>query len=258
MKIENGYVNQKLDLGILTIEFFHPQSNALPAILLKDLASSFETASQNDDVKLVVLQSAGAGAFCAGASFEELIAITNEAEGLSFFSGFANLINAMRNCTKFIIGRIHGKCAGGGVGLAAACDYAIAVKNASIKLSELAIGIGPFVVGPVVERKIGISAFSQLAIDANNWRTSEWALQKGLFAAVYPDDVEMDAAINSLSLTLQQSSPEAMAAIKKISWQGTEHWGTLLLERAAISGSLVLSSYTKAAIAAFKTKNNSK
>jgi methylglutaconyl-CoA hydratase len=251
---DNGYVKQQLENGVLTIEFFHPQSNSLPAELLNNLAESFKDASQNENVKLVILRSAGTGAFCAGASFEELAAISNEAEGLAFFSGFAHLINSMRNCTKLIIGRIHGKCAGGGVGLAAACDYAFALSGAGIKLSELAVGIGPFVVGPVVERKIGIAAFSQLAIDAGSWRSSDWAFHKGLFASVHPGNEQMDAAITTLSNTLQQASPHAMAAIKKITWQGTEHWEKLLLERAAISGSLVLSSYTKKAIAAFKAK----
>ncbi|CAN5426753.1 enoyl-CoA hydratase/isomerase family protein [soil metagenome] len=256
MADDNGYVKQVTANGISTIEFFHPQSNSLPAVLLKELAATFINAGKDDAIKVIILQSAGEGAFCAGASFEELTSITNNAEGLAFFSGFAHLINALKNCPKLIIGRIHGKCAGGGVGLAAACDYALAATGASIKLSELAIGIGPFVVGPVVERKIGVSAFSQLAIDASSWRSSEWALQKGLFANVCNDKNALDEAVNKLAVTLQQSSPDAMASIKKIIWEGTGHWNELLLERAAISGSLVLSSYTKAAITAFKVKKN--
>jgi methylglutaconyl-CoA hydratase len=256
MANNNGYVKQVAANGICTIEFFHPQSNSLPAGLLSELGVAFKEAGKETAVKVIILQSAGEGAFCAGASFEELISITNNEEGLAFFSGFAHLINSMRCCPKLIIGRIHGKCAGGGVGLAAACDYAIAANTASIKLSELAIGIGPFVVGPVVERKIGLSAFSQLAIDASSWRSSEWALQKGLFANVNDSTSALNEAVNKLAVTLQQSSPDAMAAIKKIIWKGTEHWDDLLLERAAISGSLVLSSYTKAAIEAFKAKKN--
>jgi len=249
-----AYVRSELHQGVKTIEFFHPQSNSLPGALLRELASAITHAGEDPDVKLIVLRSAGEGAFCAGASFDELTAIKSEAEGLQFFSGFALVINAMRNCPKLIIGRIQGKCVGGGVGLAASVDYAIATEASAIKLSELAVGIGPFVVGPAVERKIGVSAFSQLAIDATMWRNAEWARRKGLFAEVHPDAAALDEAVRRLSGILSASSPQAMAEMKKIFWKGTEHWETLLFERAAISGRLVLSEFTKNAIAAFKAK----
>jgi methylglutaconyl-CoA hydratase len=249
-----GYVKVELHQGVKTIEFFHPRSNSLPGKLLHELAAAITHAGEDPDAKLIVLRSAGDGAFCAGASFDELTAIKTEAEGLQFFSGFALVINAMRNCPKLIIGRIQGKCVGGGVGLAASVDYAIATEASDIKLSELAVGIGPFVVGPAVERKIGTSAFSQLAIDASMWRNAEWARRKGLFAEVHPDTTALDEAIRRLSGTLAHSSPQAMAEMKKVFWKGTEHWETLLFERAAISGRLVLSDFTKNAIAAFKAK----
>jgi methylglutaconyl-CoA hydratase len=161
----------------------------------------------------------------------------------------------MRTCPKFIIGRIQGKCVGGGVGLAASVDYAIATENADIKLSELAMGIGPFVVGPAVERKIGLSAFSQLSIDASSWRNAQWAGRKGLFSEVYPSIAEMDKAVLQLAEQLSHSNPEAMTEMKKIYWKGTEHWDSLLIERAAISGRLVLSDFSKNAIEQFKAKN---
>ncbi|HRG92634.1 MAG TPA: enoyl-CoA hydratase/isomerase family protein [Chitinophagaceae bacterium] len=249
-----GYVKVELHQGIKTIEFFHPRSNSLPGKILHELAAAITHAGEDPDAKLIVLRSAGEGAFCAGASFDELTAIQTEAEGLQFFSGFAHVINAMRSCPKLIIGRIQGKCVGGGVGLAASVDYAIATAAADIKLSELAVGIGPFVVGPAVERKIGTSAFSQLAIDASMWRNADWAKSKGLFAEVHPDTAALDEAISRLSDTLAKSSPQAMAEMKKVFWKGTEHWETLLVERAAISGRLVLSDFTRNAIAAFKAK----
>lgn len=249
-----GYVKTELHNGIATIEFFHPQSNSLPGKILHDLASAIKQAGDDPNAKVIIFRSAGEKVFCAGASFDELIAIRNEKEGLEFFSGFAHVINAMRQCPKFIIGRIHGKCVGGGVGLAAAVDYAIATENAEIKLSELAMGIGPFVVGPAVERKIGISAFSQLAIDASSWRNAQWAGRKGLFSEVHPSAEEMDKGILQLANTLMESSPEAMAEMKKIFWKGTENWDQLLLERAAISGRLVLSEFTRNAIEKFKAK----
>jgi methylglutaconyl-CoA hydratase len=252
--MSEAYVKSHIEHGINTIEFFHPQSNSLPGKILEALAHEIHFAGTHAETKVIVLKSGGDKTFCAGASFDELIAIHNEAEGLQFFSGFAHVINAMRKCPKFIIGRIHGKCVGGGVGLAAAVDYAIAVNTADVKLSELAVGIGPFVVGPVVEKKIGTAAYSALAIDASMWRNSDWAKRKGLFAELHENIENMDEAIFRLSNTLSHSSPEAMAEMKKVFWKGTEHWDELLKERAAISGRLVLSQFTKNAIEKFKAK----
>ncbi len=249
-----AYVKSEIHKGIRTIEFFHPQSNSLPAKILAELTVAIRRAGEEPDTIVIILRSAGEKAFCAGASFDELVAIKNEEEGLKFFSGFANVINAMRTCPKLIIGRIHGKCVGGGVGLAASVDYAIAAEGAQVKLSELAVGIGPFVVGPAVERKIGTSAFSQLSIDATIWRNADWAKRKGLYAELHPNVDDMDESIKKLANTLMHSSPEAMAEMKKIFWNGTEHWDKLLIERAAISGRLVLSAFTKNAIEKFKTR----
>jgi methylglutaconyl-CoA hydratase len=250
-----GYVNTETHNGITTIEFFHPQSNSLPARLLEALAQAIHGIGNEDDTKVIILRSAGNSAFCAGASFDELAAIKTQEEGLQFFSGFAHVINAMRKCPQFIIARIHGKCVGGGVGIAAAADYAIALEGADIKLSELAVGIGPFVVGPVVERRIGVSSFSHLAIDAAMWRNGEWAKRKGLYAELHPTAADMDESISRLAHALSHSSPQAMAEMKKIFWKGTEHWDHLLPERAAISGKLVLSNFTRSAIEKFKAKS---
>ena len=249
-----GHVTSHIEHGINTIEFFHPQSNSLPGKILEDLAKEIHFAGTHDDTRVIILRSSGDKTFCSGASFDELMAITTEAAGLKFFSGFANVINAMRKCPKFIIGRIQGKCVGGGVGLLAAVDYAIAITAAEVKLSELAIGIGPFVVGPAVERKTGTAAFTTLAIDATMWRSSDWAKRKGLFAEVHENIENMDEAVYRLANTLAHSSPKAMAEMKKIFWKGTEHWDELLKERAAISGRLVLSEFTKKAIEKFKAK----
>src|SRR5215218_8727842 len=249
--IINGYVTSETHKGITTIEFFHPQSNSLPHRLLEDLANEIHAVGTDNETKVIVLRSGGEKTFCAGASFDELAHIENEKKGFDFFSGFANVINAMRRCPKLIIGRIHGKCVGGGVGLAAAVDYAIATEGAEIKLSELAIGIGPYVVGPAVQRKLGLSSFSQLAIDATLWRNADWARRKGLYSELHSSVESMDESITRLSHQLSHSSSEAMAEMKKIFWQGTENWDELLSERAEISGKLVLSSFTKEAIAKF-------
>jgi methylglutaconyl-CoA hydratase len=253
-EVKNGYVKTETHNAVTTIEFFHPQSNSLPHRILEELVHAIHGAGNERDTRVIILRSAGDKAFCAGASFDELAAISNKEEGLQFFSGFAHVINAMRKCPKFIIARIQGKCVGGGVGIAAAADYTIASEGADIKLSELAIGIGPFVVGPAVERKIGASAFGHLAIDATMWRSADWAKRKGLYAELHSNVTDMDESISRLSHTLAHSSPEAMLEMKHMFWKGTEHWDQLLAERAAISGKLVLSTFTKNAIASFNAK----
>ena len=253
-QIKEGYVKSETHAGITSIEFFHPQSNSLPEKILDALTKEIHFAGTHDETKVIVLKSGGEKTFCAGASFDELLEIKTEAEGLKFFNGFARVINAMRKCPKLIIARIQGKCVGGGVGLAAAADYAIATNAAEIKLSELAIGIGPFVVGPAVERKIGTAAFSALAIDAAMWRNTEWAKRKGLFAEVHENMENMDEAISRLAYSLAHSNPQAMAELKKIFWKDTSHWDILLAERAALSGKLILSNFSKEAITKFKIK----
>ena len=253
--MQEGYV--KADFapsGICTIEFGHPASNSLPGSLLRELAQTITDCGADARTKVIVLRSGGNRAFCAGASFDELVAIENEAQGLEFFSGFALVINAMRTCPRLIIGRVQGKAVGGGVGLASSVDYCLATEHASVKLSELAVGIGPFVVGPAVERKVGTSAMSQLAIDASSWRDAQWAAVHGLYAEVFPDVEALDAAVHALAQRLAASNPEAMTELKGIFWAGTEHWDALLSDRAAISGRLVLSDFTRNAIAQFKAK----
>ncbi|MFV8441573.1 enoyl-CoA hydratase/isomerase family protein [Flavobacterium sp. LB2P44] len=247
-----GSLFTTIENKIATVTFGHPASNSFPRELLNRLTSEFNALSTNPAVSVIVIQSEGSGAFCAGASFEELLAVSDEAAGTQFFSGFAHLINAMRSCSKLIVGRIHGKAVGGGVGIASACDYALATKNASIKLSELAIGIGPFVIEPVVSKKIGKTAMAEMTLAAHEWKTADWAAAKGLYANTFETIVELDAAIADFSRKLSGYNPEALLEMKKVFWQGTQQWDALLLERAAISGKLVLSDFTRKALAQFK------
>ena len=249
----DAYVKSTITEGIGTITFFHPKSNSLPGEILRKLASEIEAMGKNDNAKVIVLQSEGEKAFCAGASFDELISIKDLETGKIFFSGFAGVINAMRKAPKFVIARVQGKAVGGGVGLASAADYTLALSTASVKLSELAVGIGPFVVGPAVERKVGSSAFCQLAINASEWQTAQWAKEKGLYAEIFDEINQLDEAIHQLAHRLSTANPEAMMLLKKAAWQGTEHWDTLLIERAEMSGKLVLSDFTVNAISKFKT-----
>jgi methylglutaconyl-CoA hydratase len=251
---QQGTITTATTNSIGTIEFFHPMSNSLPGKLLGELANTITAMGNNDAVKVIILKSAGDRAFCAGASFDELISIKDLETGQKFFSGFANVINAARKCPKLIIGRVQGKAVGGGVGMASAVDYCFATTHAAVKLSELAVGIGPFVVGPAVERKIGTSAMSQLAIDATEWQSAQWAKDKGLYAEIFENDLLMDEAIDALANKLAQSNPEAMSMLKQIFWKGTEHWDELLAQRAGMSGKLVLSDFTVNAINKFKKK----
>lgn len=246
-----AYVKQDVHNGIATIEFFHPAHNSLPGNILAELANTITKTGNDQNVKVIVLKSGGDRTFCAGASFNELININDPETGKVFFSGFANVINAMRKCPKFIIGRIQGKTVGGGVGVASATDYCMATKFAAIKLSELNIGIGPFVVGPAVERKLGTSGFSQIAIDANSFYDADWAKQKGLYNQVYETTTELDEAVQKFAENLCKYNPEAMKEMKKVFWKGTEDWDALLTERAVISGRLVLSEFTKETLKRF-------
>jgi methylglutaconyl-CoA hydratase len=252
--MKNNYVTYTTLNGIAVIEFYTAQHNSLPAAILTVLADTITKAGKDDSCKVLILQSAGEKTFCAGASFDELLEIKTEEEGLQFFSGFAKVINAMRECPKFIIGRVQGKAIGGGVGLASSCDYTLATKAASVKLSELAVGIGPFVVGPAVEHKIGTSAAYELAIDATNFRNAIWAKEKGLYAEIFETIEDLDQATHQLANTLAASSSAAMKEIKTVFWKGTENWNELLLERAAISGKLILTNEARAFLTAFKSK----
>jgi methylglutaconyl-CoA hydratase len=253
--VESGKVTSTLTNGITTVSFFHPQSNSLPGALLYQLADEITAAGKNPAVKVIILRSEGEKTFCAGASFDELISIKDIATGKKFFSGFAAVINAMRTAPKFILVRVQGKAVGGGVGIACAGDYTFATEAASAKLSELAVGIGPFVVGPAVERKIGISAFSQMTINATEWHSATWAREKGMYMHLFTDIATMDKGIEQLATQLSTSNPEAMRMLKKITWHETEHWDHLLTERAEMSGRLVLSEFTVNAINKFKAKN---
>jgi len=246
------YVKQKNKNGIGYIEFFHPSHNSLPATLLSELSRAIINAGEDDSVKIIVLQSGGDRTFCAGASFEELVDIENEESGREFFIGFANVINAMRKCPKFIIGRVQGKAIGGGVGLASATDFCMATKYAEIKLSELNLGIGPFVVGPAVQRKMGLSAMSQIAMDPNTFYSADWAMQKGLYAKVFDSVSELDEAVETFAENLCTYNPKAMLEMKTMFWRGTEDWDMLLTQRAKISGRLVLSDFTKDKLSDYK------
>jgi methylglutaconyl-CoA hydratase len=252
---KSGYIRSEKHGNSLTIEFFHPQSNSLSQSLLADLASHVHAAGLDDEVLVIILRSAGDMTFCAGASFGELSQLKNSREGEDFFNGFAHVINSMRKCPKFIVARIQGKCVGGGVGIAAAADYAIAHTSAEIKLSELEIGIGPFVVGSAVERKMGLSAFSQLAIDAASWRTADWAKTRGLYSEVHTNLQELDEALQRLIKHLSHSSALAIKEIKKMLWHDTAHWDQLLSERAKISGQLVITDLAQKAISKFQIRS---
>lgn len=248
----NGSLYSKIENRIATIEFGHPSSNSFPGELLQRLTDEIDAIGSNPDVNIIILRSEGEGAFCAGASFDELLAVNSLEDGAVFFSGFANVINAMRRCPKLIIGRIHGKAVGGGVGLAAACDYALATEGSAIKLSEFTIGIGPFVIAPAVERKMGTAALAELTLAAHEWKNAYWAQEKGLYAKVLENVADLDKELDLLTSKLASYNPDALTAMKKVLWEGTENWDTLLAERAKISGTLVLSDFTKKALSQFR------
>ena len=249
---KSGTITTSILNQVATIEFSHPSSNSFPSTLLQELTDEINTLSKIDSASIIILKSSGTGAFCAGASFDELLSINNYEDGSRFFSGFANVINAMRKCPKLIIGRIHGKAVGGGVGLAAACDYAFATNKSDVKLSEIAIGIGPFVIEPAVSRKIGKMAMSEMTLNPTAWKTSKWAFEKGLYSEIFDSIEELDKRLDEYTNELASYNYDALFEIKKVLWEGTNCWDSLLYERAAISGRLVLSDFTKNALEKFK------
>ncbi|WP_445736412.1 enoyl-CoA hydratase/isomerase family protein [Mariniflexile sp.] len=246
------YVTLNIKNSVGYIEFFHPNRNSMPSAILLQLKTTIEEAGNNEAIHVIVLKSGGDRTFCAGASFNEVMAVNDAEQGKAFFSGFANVINAMRTCPKLIIGRVQGKTVGGGVGLAAATDYCLATKYASIRLSELSIGIGPFVIEPAVSRKIGLTAMSQMTIDAETFFSAEWAKNKGLYADVFETVEALDEAVKELAEKLSGYNPVALKQMKSVFWEGTQHWDTLLSERAKISGALVLSKFTKNTLKRFR------
>lgn len=252
MSTSNGTIHTTIENKIATITFGHPASNSFPSHQLAALTAELTVLSDNKEVSVIVLKSEGDGAFCAGASFDELLSVSNLEDGKAFFSGFANVINAMRSCSKLIVGRIQGKAVGGGVGLAAACDYTFAVENAAIKLSEIAIGIGPFVIEPAVSRKIGKMAMSEMTLTPAEWKTAQWAFENKLYSQLFSSVLEMETALEKFTNQLANYNPEALFEMKKVLWEGTQNWNELLYERAAISGKLVLSDFTKKALQQFK------
>lgn len=254
MSTNTGHIHLHTEKNIATVSFYHPSSNSFPSHLLAELAQTLTALNEKENITLIILKSEGEKAFCAGASFDELLAVDTIEKGSLFFSGFAQVINAMRKSEKIIVGRIHGKTVGGGVGLAAACDYTFATEAASVKLSELAIGIGPFVIEPAVTRKIGMPAMSEMTLEAETWKTAQWAHEHQLFTQLFPSPEDMDMALYAFVKRLSAYNPEGLKEMKKVLWQGTDHWDMLLAERAQISGTLVLSDFTKQALAQFKNK----
>ena len=251
--MQNEFVKLNIENKIATIIFYHPKSNSLPSNLLKELKEYFDNLSLNPDVNVIVLQSEGEKSFCAGASFDELIEIDNFIDGKEFFMGFARLLNSIRKCKKIVVGKIIGKVVGGGVGLVSVCDYTFATQDSSLKLSELALGLGPFVVGPPIERKIGKEAFVEMSLDCE-WRSADWAKQHGFYNEIFDSEIELNEKLNEFTKQLSQRSSEALTQLKEIYWEGTDHWDELLEQRAENSGKLVLSDYTKNFIKDFKSK----
>lgn len=252
MQANSGSLYTSVQNKVAIITFGHPSGNSFPSGLLERLVQELNLVSKNPDVNVVLIKSEGDKTFCAGASFDELLTIGSHESGKTFFSGFANVLNAMRTCSKLIVGQVQGKGVGGGVGLIAACDYALATEAAAIKLSEFSIGIGPFVIAPAIERKMGKAALAELTLTPETWQNAYWAKEKGLYARVFETVDELQKETLFFTEKLASYNPEALSNMKKVLWEGTEHWEALLPERAAISGELILSTFTKNALSSFK------
>jgi len=251
--VPEGSVRITVADGIGTVEFSHPKGNSLPAKLLNELAAAITTVGDDPAARVIVLRSAGSSTFCAGASFDEFTAVKDAEGGKEFFSGFSRVILAMIRAPKFVLVRVQGRAAGGAIGVIAASDYSCAVRGAQVKLSELQVGIGPFVVGVVIDRKLGPAALMNLAVHAD-WHDAEWCERHGLYSELCGDIAALDAAVDAHAKRLAASNPEAMREMKRIFWAGTEDWQARMGERAALSGRMVLSDFTRDALARFRAR----
>ena len=240
-----GVVTLKNENKVGKIHFFHPKGNCLPTEIIKSIVDCLNQAEKDPDINVIILESGGSSSFCSGASLSELKSIRNIETGTTFFMGFAKLLNTIRKMSKFILARVHGKVVGGGVGLVSACDYAFATEKASIKLSELSIGLGPYVIEPALTRKIGNTAFTQLSIDSSNWKSASWGIEKGIYAHLSPDIVEMDKALNQKAQLIASYTLEACSQLRKLHWKNTQHWETELSKNAKITAQLALSDYSQ-------------
>ncbi len=240
-----AYVKNYCEGNIGFLEFGNPAGNSLPSPLLKAFKAGLIALEKDSNVRVIVIQSFGDRAFCGGASLAEMKTLQTLEEATAFFMGIADLINTLRSLSKFVIGRVHGKVVGGGVGLVAACDYVLANRTAQIKLSELSIGIGPYVIEPVVSRKIGGTAFAQLSLDAHQWKSATWAEDKGLYNALFETQVELDLAVKTNAERFASYPEKAVKTLRKLHWKETEHWDKLLPKNAAITGELALQEATQ-------------
>lgn len=249
--MNQGSVTTEIRTGFARIVFSHPAHNSMPSQLLSDLVRQIEEAGHNDEIGAVLLRSEGEGTFCAGANLDELLSIKEEETGKDFFMGFANVILAMRRCPKPIIVAVQGKAIGGGVGIAAAADYCLGCRASQVKLSELAIAIGPFVILPALIRKMGVAAAGQLSLDTE-WHTAAWGRDNGLFQRVYAGPEELFREARILAERVGKFNPNASARLKQSLWEDTDHWPALLAERAATTGRLVMSGEAKTALGNLK------
>ncbi len=255
--MNKGFVNQEIKNNISEITFGTQKSNSLPGEILELLAETILESGKDQSVKAILLKSEGEKAFCAGASFDELLEIEELEKSKIFFGGFAKVLNAMRSCGKLVIVRVQGKTTGGGVGIACAADYCFATKDSAMALTELNLGIGPFVIGPFVERKVGKSAYSAMSIDAD-FRSADWCEKHDVYHSVSENISEMDEEIKAFMEKLSTRSSEALALIKKVSWEGTEHFAQLMPERILMSASLILEDSAKENIGKIKERLRAK
>lgn len=240
----DGNVQLEKNKKIGRIKFFHPKGNSLPSNLLDELVQAFEKSEKDPDIRVIVLESKG-NSFCAGASLKELKKLKNIDETTSFFMGFADLLNTIRKMSKFVLAKVHGKVVGGGVGLVAVCDYAFATNAALIKLSELSIGLGPYVIEPAVSRKIGTTAFTQLSLDSAEWKSAQWGLENGLYAKCVTDKKALDQTVINNAERLSNYDQQSLRHLRKLHWKDTNNWESLLPKNAKITAKLALSDFTQ-------------
>ncbi len=210
-----------IDIGfngpVATVTLNRPDShNAFNPEMIGAITAAFRSLGDNPVVRVIVLTGRGRS-FCAGAdvgymretadyTFEE-----NVADGQAIF----DLMQAVDSCPKAVVGRINGAAIGGGAGLTACCDIAIAVERAKFAFSEVRLGIVPAIISPFVVAKIGAANSREMFLTGERFLAPK-ALEIGLVQQVAADEAALDSAVQERVEQLLMAAPGAQADAKKL------------------------------------------
>jgi len=189
--------------------------NAFDETLIDELTRALAALDADDSVRAVILLGAGRS-FCAGADLDWMkrAAKYGHAENVADATALALMLATLAGLSKPTIARVHGSVFGGGVGLVAACDIAVAAHDATFSLSEAKLGLIPATIGPYVVEAIGARQARRFFLTAERFTAAE-AFRIGLVHDIVPADT-LDARVNEILGALLLAGPQAQAAAKDL------------------------------------------